>query len=469
MTKIKFGTDGWRAIIAKEFTADNVARVSHGVSKWIKQNYPSNLTVVIGHDCRFAGALFVESATKVFAEHGIKVYMADGFVTTPMISYAAHKLNTALGVIITASHNPPDYNGYKLKGNYGGPLLVKDVDAIEAMIPDQNTTDLNGSSLDRLQQDGALEYIDLEGLYCLHVEKNFDIEAIKNAGFTIAYNAMFGSGQNAMKRLLPEAVFYHCHYNPTFDGIAPEPIMKNLADFSDFIKKNGSIDIALITDGDADRIGLMDGEGNFVDSHHILLLLIHYLRKYKGLTGKVCTGFSSTNKIKTYCKKHDIPLDIVKIGFKYICGIMIEEDVLVGGEESGGIAIKGHIPERDGIWIGLTLIEFMAKSGKSLHDLIAEVYEEVGSFAFQRIDLKLPEDQKIAIVQKCANDAFSAFGSYKVEHKETTDGFKYYFNENEWVMIRPSGTEPVLRTYAESKDKAGAEKILKETHNTILN
>ncbi len=469
MTKIKFGTDGWRAIIAKEFTTDNVARVTQAVSTFIKQEHAENLTVVIGHDCRFAGPLFVETAAKVFAMNGIKVYMANTFVSTPMISYAANQLKTALGVIMTASHNPPSYNGYKLKGNYGGPLLVDDVQAIEDLIKDTPPSNYDAKSIDELQASGSVEFIDLEGLYCLHVERNFDLQAIKDSGLKIAYNAMFGSGQAAMRRILPDSIFYHCEHNPTFEGISPEPIMKNLGDFSDFIKQTGGIDIALVNDGDADRIGLMDGDGNFIDSHHILLLLIHYLRKYKGLSGKVCTGFSSTNKIKTYCEKYDIDLDIVKIGFKYICGIMINEDVLVGGEESGGIAIKGHIPERDGIWIGLTLVEFMAKSGKTLHELIQEIYQEVGSFAFQRIDLKLPEAQKLAIVEKCKQDAFSNFGSYQVEHRETTDGYKYYFDENQWVMIRPSGTEPVLRTYAESTDKASAEKILKETHETILN
>lgn len=469
MTKIKFGTDGWRAIIAKEYTVDNVARVTEGVCKWIINENSETPSVVIGHDCRFGGELFVETAVKVFSKNGIKVYMADGFVSTPMISYGANKLKTDIGVIITASHNPAEYNGYKLKGNYGGPLLVDDVKAIEDLIPDSLNYDLTNISVDEYRKSGDVEYIDLEGIYCLHVQKSFDIEAIEKAGLKIAYNAMYGSGQNALKRILPNAIFYHCEHNPTFGGIAPEPIMKNLGDFADFIKEQGSIDLALVTDGDADRIGLMDGDGNFIDSHHVILLLIHYLHKYKKLSGKVCTGFSSTVKIKTYCEKHGIDLDIVPIGFKYICGIMIEDDVLVGGEESGGIAIKGHIPERDGLWIGLTLVEFMAKSGKTIHDLIKEVYEEVGSFAFQRIDLKLPENQKISIVDRCKSGAYQNFGKYNVQRTETIDGFKFYFNDSEWVMIRPSGTEPVLRTYAESTDKKSAEEILKETHNTILN
>ncbi len=468
MTKIKFGTDGWRAIIAKEFTTENVARVSEAVSQWVKNKNSKNPSIVIGHDCRFGGELFVETAVKVFSKNGIKVYMADGYVSTPMISYGANKLNTNIGVIITASHNPAEYNGYKLKGNYGGPLLVDDVQAIEDIIPETINYNLDEISVDEYRAKGDVEYIDLEGIYCLHVQKNFDLEAIEKSGLKIAYNAMYGSGQRAFKRIMPNATFYHCEHNPTFNGIAPEPIMKNLGDFSDFIKSENNIDLALITDGDADRIGLMDGEGNFIDSHHTILLLIHYLTKYKNMTGKVCTGFSSTVKIQTYCDKHNLDLDIVPIGFKYICGIMINEDVLVGGEESGGIAIKGHIPERDGLWIGLTVIEFMAKTGKSIKQLIEEIYEEVGSFAFQRIDLKLPEAQKQQIVEKCKQGDYKAFGDYKVEKTDDLDGYKFYFNNSEWVMIRPSGTEPVLRTYSESKDKASAENILKATHKAIL-
>lgn len=467
MTKIKFGTDGWRAIIAQEFTTDNVARVTEGVAQWLLKK-KKNPVVVLGHDCRFGGELFVDTITKVLAHHNIKVFIGEGFVSTPMISYGTKMLQADLGIIITASHNPAEYNGYKLKGSYGGPLLVQDVQAIEDLIPEKNSVSYLTLSLADFQTRNLVEYKDLETLYCYHVQKNFDLSAIEKSGLKIAYNAMYGAGQKAFKRLVPKALFYHCEHNPTFYGIAPEPIMKNLGDFADFLQSQKDVDLAIITDGDADRIGLMDGRGNFVDSHHILLLLIQYLFKYKKMSGKVCTGFSSTVKIGALCSKHNLALDIVPIGFKYICDIMIREDVLVGGEESGGIAIKGHIPERDGIWIGLTILEFMAKSGKKLNELIEEIYNEVGSFAFQRIDLKLSEDKKQEIVQNCKNKKYNNFGHYQVQKMEDMDGYKFYFNQDEWVMIRPSGTEPVLRTYAESKDKKSAENILKATHQTIL-
>ncbi len=467
MTKIKFGTDGWRAIIAQEFTTDNVTRVTEAVAIWLKKNN-ANPSVVLGHDCRFGGELFTETIAKVLAKNNIKVFLGEGFVSTPMISYGTKTLNASLGIIITASHNPAEYNGYKLKGSYGGPLLVEGVQEIEDLIPNQVNEEYAKLNFNDFLKNGLIEYIDLEGIYCYHVQKNFDLEAIEKSGLKVAYNAMYGAGQRAFKRILPSAIFYHCEHNPTFYGIAPEPIMKNLGDFSDFINETGNVNLGIITDGDADRIGLMDGEGNFVDSHHTILLLIHYLKSYKKMDGKVCTGFSSTVKIKTLCDKLGLELEVVPIGFKYICDRMLKEDVLVGGEESGGIAIKGHIPERDGIWIGLTILEYMAKSGKTIHQLIKELYAEVGSFAFQRIDLKLTEAQKVNIVDQCKKGSYKSFGNYSVSKMEDLDGYKFYFNDSEWVMIRPSGTEPVLRTYAESKTKEQAENILKATHNTIL-
>lgn len=467
MTKIKFGTDGWRAIIAKDFTVENVARVSQATADWLKKNF-ENPSVVVGHDCRFAGELFASTVTKVMITNGVKVYLAKGFVSTPMVSLGTVNKKASLGIIITASHNPPEYNGFKLKGHYGGPLLPDKIEEIEAIIPEKNTIDLERIYLNE-QEGKLLEYVNLEDMYCEHVEKNFDLDAIRKSGLQLAYDAMYGAGQNVIRRLLPESTFLHCDYNPSFDGQAPEPIHKNLTEFSEMIKLSGDIDLGLATDGDADRIGLYDSDGNFVDSHHIILLLIHYLVKYKGMKGKVCTAFSTTTRINKICKHYNLPLEVVKIGFKYICGIMIKEDVLIGGEESGGIAIKGHIPERDGVWMGLVIAEFMAKTGKSLKQLIDEVYSITGPFAFERIDLHLKEDVKNKIVDACKSNKFNAFGKYKVQRVDDLDGYKYFLNDDEWLMIRASGTEPVLRTYAESHSREEAFAILKAGQETLLN
>ena len=459
MTRIKFGTDGWRAIIAAEFTVDNVARVSVAAGHWVKQRFPKDAAVVVGHDCRFAGELFAETTAKVFLSHGIKVYLAKGFVSTPMVSLGALRLKASMGVIITASHNPPSYNGYKLKGHYGGPLIPEHVQEVEDMIPAVHGLDLASIDLVKAERDGLLEYVDLETMYVEHVEKDFNLAAIRSSGLRLGYDAMYGAGQNVIPRILPAAKLLHCVNDPSFKGQAPEPIHKNLIEFSELIKKGG-IDCGLATDGDADRIGLYNSKGEFVDSHHIILLLIHYLVKYKKFSGKVVVAVSTTPKVEKMCKHYGLEYQVVKIGFKWICGIMINEDVLLGGEESGGIAIKGHIPERDGIWIGLTIWEYMAKSGKKLEELIEEVYAIVGAFSYDRNDLHVTEALKDEVLAKCNSGSLTKFGDLEVRRLETIDGWKYHFDNDQWLMIRASGTEPVLRTYAESDSMENARKIL---------
>lgn len=464
MTKIKFGTDGWRAIIAKEFTVDNVARVTLGATIWLKQNF-DDPSVVIGHDCRFAGELFAETTAKIFANAGIKVYLAKGPVTTPMVSLGTLKQKASLGVVLTASHNPPGYNGYKLKGYFGGPLLPKEIQEVEDLIPEKNTVDVDTVELEGHIAAGLIEYIDLETMYVNHVDKNFDMDAIRNSSMNFAYDAMYGSGQDVMRRMLPDLDFLHCEHNPGFNGTAPEPIHRNLTEFSEMIAMaDGQIDCGLATDGDADRIGLYDSKGNFIDSHHIILLLIKYLVEEKGYKGKVVNAFSVTPKVKKMCDHYGLEYQVVQIGFKNIAGIILNEDVLLGGEESGGIAIKGHIPERDGIWMGLTIWEYMVKSGKTLDELIQGVYDIVGPFKFERIDLHLKEDEKQKIVKNCQSGHYKRFGDLEVRKVENIDGYKYFFDNDEWVMIRPSGTEPVLRTYAESSTTEGAFKVLEKTH-----
>jgi len=431
MTKIKFGTDGWRAIIAQEYTVDNVKRVAEGTAKWMIENEFSK--VVIGHDCRFAGKLFAETTARVMGAYGIKVNLAKGFVSTPMVSLGVVKTSSHLGVVITASHNPPSYNGFKLKSHYGGPTIPKDITAVEDLVPEHCTLDL--PSLDAMFDQGLLNYIDLEGIYLDHVKEHFDLGAIKQANIKLAYDAMYGAGQRAVARLLPDAVLLHCDDDPSFKGQAPEPIHRNLTELSNLIKNDSSIDLGLANDGDADRIGMYDSNGDFVDSHHLLLLLLMYMFEHKKETGKVVITFSVTDKMRKLAESFGLEVEITKIGFKYIAEIMTKEDVLVGGEESGGLAVKGHIPERDGIWMGLLILEFMAKTGKSLQELIKEVYDRVGSFNCDRDDLRLKEEQK---------------------------------SDDEWVMIRPSGTEPVLRVYAQAPNAAGVRKILDAAKETVL-
>lgn len=463
--QIKFGTDGWREIIADGYTVENVKRVAMATAKWM-QTIENNPVAVIGHDCRFGGEMFMKATACVFASQNIRSLVCRGFVTTPMVSLATNKTGSLCGIVITASHNPPSYNGFKIKASYGGPASPAEIEKIEMQIADTFETKLK--HFDEYVAEGLIEYIDAEEMYLQHAEEHFDMHAIRNSGLNLAYDAMYGAGQAVMRRLLPDATFLHCDYNPGFDGQAPEPIHKNLTEFSEMIAMAENIDSGLATDGDADRIGLYNAKGEFIDSHHIILILIQYLYEFKGYRGKVVNSFSCSSRIKKLCAHYGLTQQTTKIGFKYICDIMVADDVLLGGEESGGIAIKGHIPERDGIWNGLVIWEYMAKSGKSLDDLIAGVYEITGSFSVDRDDLHIEESLKQQVIANCKQNSYQKFGNFGVESTENIDGYKFHLGNERWVMIRPSGTEPVLRVYAESESKEMTRNILDAAQKTIF-
>ncbi len=466
MEKIKFGTDGWRGIIAKDFTVDNVKRVAKATADWaLAQNKEAK--IVIGYDCRFGGSLFSAAAINVFCQQGIKVFYDKHFVSTPMISLGAKNLGCELGVIMTASHNPPSYNGYKLKSKHGGPLIQKYITEVENLIPDVHTSE--DLSLEELESKGLLEFVDLETMYYEHVANYFDLEAINDSSEpVVAYDAMYGAGQSVFPRIMPHADFLHCEYNPSFYGQAPEPISKNLKELETYLAGMPHVDLAIATDGDADRIGLYNRGGKFIDAHHIILLLIHILHKYKEMSGKVVIAFSVSNKVKKLCEQYGIPYEVTKIGFKYICEIMQNEDVLVGGEESGGIAVKGHIPERDGIWDGLVIVEHLVKNGQTLQDLIDEVYAVVGKFSYNRLDLHLKEEQKLQIIENCKNSFYKSFGGIEVSNTEDLDGFKFYLEGEETCMIRASGTEPLLRVYVEASSAERVQVIMDKVRDTLL-
>jgi len=463
--KIKFGTDGWRAIIAQEYTVYNVARVAQGLATWLNQKGQNN-TVVVGHDCRFGGEMFAETTAKVLCANGIKVLLAKGFVSTPMISMGVLHLNAQQGVVITASHNPVGYNGFKLKGPHGGPTSPAQIAEVEALIPDE--VSITKDSIEHFKNVGMLEYVDLEAMYINYLKEKFDFEKLNNSPFKLAYDAMFGAGQNVIRKLLPNAVLIHCDDNPGFLGQAPEPIDKNLKELSATMANTPELKLGLATDGDADRIGLYDEDGHFVDSHHIILLLIQYLHKVKGLSGKVAIAFSVTDRVKRMAEAYGLPVEVTPIGFKYISEIMTQEDVLVGGEESGGIAVKGHIPERDGIYDGLLIYDLMTQTGKTLKQLCQEVYDVVGTFSYDRLDLTIENEKKESIIKKALAGEYKQFGKYTFNKVETIDGVKYHLDNGGWMMLRASGTEPLLRVYSEGNSKEETADILENIKGTIL-
>ncbi len=459
MYNIKFGTDGWRAVIGDGYTFQNVSRLTEALAKWLHQNF-ENPTIVIGYDCRFNGKIFTELVSKTLAYHKVKVILQESFTSTPSVSFAVVKLKVDLGIVITSSHNPPEYSGYKLKGNHGGPLQEPYLREIEGLIEDEVFCPEKDLNLELFVESGFIEYTNLDKLYVDNVREKFDMLAFNNTEFEFAFDSMMGSGQKIMQDILPHIYHINNEVNPTFHGIAPEPLAKNLQLFSDFIKSEGHIACGLAVDGDADRIALMNSKGGYIDSHHTILLLMHFLAGYKKKTGKIVTGFSSTTKVEQLAKYYNLEVQRVKIGFKQISEVMLKEDVLVGGEESGGIAIAGHIPERDGIWNGLAIWQWMIETKKTIEELIQEVYDITGPFAYKRNDLKITENLKNKVIEFCTNNKIEKFEQEDVLRLETLDGFKYFLNEDEWIMIRPSGTEPVLRTYAEGKTMERAEELI---------
>lgn len=466
MEKIKFGTDGWRAVIAREYTVENVARVSLACSNWLLRKF-GEATVVVGYDTRFGGEMFAETAALILASKGIKVILSDRFTSTPVVSLVVNMMKAEMGIMITASHNPPNYNGFKLKGSHGGPLFDDDVRDIENLISYENEIKPELIKKDSLIEKDLLTIGNIEAYYIQHVKENFDLDLFKENAHSIAFDPMFGSGQRILEGIVPGVKTIHNTRDVFFNHTSPEPLEKNLTEFLELLKNDKDLKLGIAVDGDADRIALVDSRGNYIDSHHIILLLIHYLAGYKKEKGLVVTGFSSTVKVEKLAAHYGLKVQRVKIGFKEISKYMVREDVLVGGEESGGISTKGHIAERDGLWMAMTIWQWMLTSGKSIEELIDEVYKITGKFTFKRNDLHLERELKSRVIEKCLKGSFKSFGPYQVSRTDDLDGFKFFFDENSWLMIRPSGTEPVLRTYSEAPDKETAADILKVTEEII--
>jgi phosphomannomutase len=467
MDKIKFGTDDWRAIIAKDFTIDNVAKLSLATALWLTRKY-RNPMVVIGYDCRFGGEMFMEATAKILASKGIKVFVAERFVTTPMVSFAVVELKAQCGIIITASHNSAEYNGYKLRGENGGPMFDKDIKDVENLISNDVEIDLDLLNWNYLVEQGLITYIDLENIYYRNILESFDLVKINESGLKIAFDALYGSSQNIIRKILPQAKAMHCEVNPSFHGIKPEPIRKNLHELIETVWKNKDIDCSIAVDGDGDRIAMLDKEAGYYDANHLLLLLIHYLAGYKKLSGKVVISFSTTAKVEKICAHYNLEVIRTHVGFKDASRIMSEEPVLIAGEESGGICIGSNMPERDALRTGLMIVQWMTECGKPLKELYNEVLNITGPFVFERANVELNRNARNKVMEKCSNGTFSHFGRFQVDHFEIFDGFKFFFTNNEWLMIRTSGTEPVIRLYAEAETEEIAQEIIFSGMKAIL-
>ena len=466
MDKIKFGTDGWRGIIAKDFTLTNVAKVAYALARWLGNKY-QNPSAVIGYDCRFGGEMFMEAIAKILASKNVRVYISENFVTSPMVSLGVLKLKTNCGVMITASHNAPEFNGIKLKGDFGGPMLDRDIRDVENLISSDYEFDLEMLNWNYLVEHGLIQYINLEAVYLKNIRDNFDIERLNKSKLRFAFDAMFGSAQNIFKKLLPGVKLFRCEVNPSFLGIPPEPLAKNLHLVEEHIWQYHDIDAAFAVDGDGDRLAFFDENGTYLDSHHVLLLVIYFLAEYKKLTGKVVVSFSTTNKVEILCARYGFEVVRTPIGFKEIAAIMLNDNILAGGEESGGITVGTYLPERDGIWIGLLIWNWLEESGKKLSELMDEVYTLTGSFAYERLDLDLNKNTRNKVLEQCKNHAFTEFGEFIVTSVASIDGYKFQLGDGQWAMIRASGTEPVIRIYAEAENRERVVSIINAVVNRV--
>ncbi|MBI2619284.1 MAG: phosphoglucomutase/phosphomannomutase family protein [Ignavibacteriales bacterium] len=456
---IKFGTDGWRGVIADDFTFNNVAKVALATANYLKRHKKIKNGIVVGYDARFLSKEFAETAATVIANKGIKVIISDKISSTPMVSLLTKKLNAAGGVVITASHNPAKYNGYKLKGDFGGPAHPEMIEKLEKELKKAQRSTFNVQRpFEELMKKGVIQRRDFTEVYVEDLKEKLDLPLIRSAGIRIAYDAMYGAGQGVMERLAPVTTLLRNGYNPSFGGSHPEPLPQHLKELESAVVAS-RCDIGIATDGDADRVGAFDEEGNFVDSHRIFALLLKYFVETKKWSGEVAKSFSVSQMINKMCEKYGLTLHETAIGFKHLCRLMTERDILIAAEESGGLGVKGHLPERDGIYIGLLLCEIMAARGKKLSELVAELMEEFGWHYFNRIDAHLTEKEKNRIlgVYKKGVKNIAGFGVNRVE---TKDGTKL-FVDNGWVLVRASGTEPLIRFYAEADAPEKVEKLLR--------
>lgn len=458
--RIVFGTDGWRAVIGDDYTFANIARVALATARYYRRHRNIRNGIVIGYDARFMSREFAEKAAEVIADAGIRVKLADGIVSTPMISLLTKLERAAAGIVITASHNPPKYNGFKIKGEFGGPAHPETVARVErelAGVLKRREPPAVRRSFARLRSAGRIVPLSMKERYCEHVARQIDLGRIRAAGIRILFDSMYGAGQGVLEAMLPGVTDIHPEYNPSFGGTNPEPLAQNLGELMRRVPAEG-YDIGIATDGDADRVGAVDERGNFVDSHRIFALLLKYLVEQKGMTGEVVKSFSVTRMVDLQCERYGLVLHETPIGFKHICRLMTEHDVLIGGEESGGLGVKGHLPERDGVYLGLLLCELMATRKKTLGALVAELMEEYGYHEFQRIDLHTTPRQKEAIMRRYRKGVRSIAGM-PVTGRQDTDGHKFFVGGG-WVLVRASGTEPLIRFYAEGKSAAQVRALL---------
>jgi phosphomannomutase len=458
---IKFGTDGWRGIIADDFTFDNVRRVAGAIAAYIVKHEDARRGMIVGYDTRFISPTAARVVSEVLAKAGIPVKLASDYTPTPAISFAVKQLGAAGGVVVTSSHNPWNWNGVKFKGKFGGsgtPAMMKGIEE-----------ELAAGTVPTGKK-AAIEDVDLKPAYVEAICRFADLDAITKANFKFAVDSMYGSGRGVLTNIFQERRIRHVairqEVNPLFPDINPEPIIPHIAMLQQTVVKEGC-DAGLATDGDADRIGAVAEDGSFVDSHKIFSVLTQWLLVRKKWPGEVVRAFNTTRMVDRIAAKHGRKLNEVSIGFKYAADLMMEREIVIGGEESGGIGYSRFLPERDGLLNSLLLANVMADERKPLGQLVEDLQREYGPHYYGRRDLHIPEDVKQQAILRARSDDTKRLGSYSVLKKEGLDGIKFFLDAptggngaEAWVLFRASGTEPLLRVYAEAASPALVNEIL---------
>jgi len=461
---IEFGTDGWRAVIAEDFTFTNVRACAQGTADYLKQAKLAERGLVIGYDTRFASEDFAAAAAEVIAGNKINVHLCSQAAPTPVISYAVTATKSDGGIIITASHNPGQWNGFKYKDETGASAPTEIVSAIEKNANKVlQSNDIRRIPLSDGLNSGLIVYHDPYPSYARQLERLVDLEALRRGHLKIIADSMYGAGIGYFKKLLQggeiEVIEINGERNPLFPGIHPEPIAKNLSKLSNMVREQRA-DVGLANDGDADRIGIIDEQGNFLNQHQVFALLALYFLEARGERGAIVETLSDTNMLERLGEIFGVPVYKTKVGFKYVAPLMIEKDALMGGEESGGYGFRGHVPERDGILAGLYFIDSMLKTGKTPSQLLEYLYSKVGPHYYDRVDSHVSPDERQALTEKLTHSSINSIAGIKVAKLDITDGYRYLLTDNSWLLLRFSGTEPLVRIYAESHSPEQVQKLL---------
>lgn len=460
--KIVFGTDGWRAGIAEEYTFENVRRCAQGFASYMLKHNKAGQWIVVGHDKRFLSENFALAVAEVLVGNGLNVYLTNGATPTPVIAFSVVNRKAAGAVNITASHNPPADNGFKVRNEFGGAISPEGLKEIESLIPD-NPTDILRTPADQAEAEGKLVRFDPAPAYIEHLKDLIDLQPIKDAGLHIVVDVMWGNGAGWFTQLLQggktTVTEIHNQRNPIFPEMKrPEPIPPNI---NVGLQKTTelSADVLLITDGDADRVGVGDENGHFINQLQVYALLALYLLEVRKLRGPIVKTLSTTSMLEKLGKLYDIPVYETGVGFKYVAPKMLETDALIGGEESGGYAFRGNVPERDGILAGLYILDMMVKLQKKPSELIDLLFSKVGAHYYDRIDSTFSGDRKAREEAILAAQP-ATIGGLKVTGLNTTDGYKFSLEDGGWLLIRFSGTEPIMRVYCETTHQQKVSAIL---------